>query len=170
VKRTPLPAAPSAWIAKSKKELARFWGVSATAIDKWQATGMPGEPGAWDLAAIAKWKLARDAAIRRKADDQDPDRRLKVLRAKLVQLEFSTKRKALIPTTDHLDFVVQLCADFKNSLLAFAASLAGELRGLDEAEQDQLIRDRVSEMLENLSQHAGNGDPSPAAEEKEAGA
>lgn len=157
--------APS-FIATNKRDVARFFGLSPTAIDKWRAAGMPGEPLHWNLSDIVRWKLARMEAAAKKAEEhKDPDRRLKELRAKLIKLELETRRRKLVPVEEHFDFIRQLCRNIKAKALSLAATLSSQLRGLDEAQTAEAIRDRVTEMLEDLSDHAGD-DPSTEADPK----
>lgn len=46
----------SEWVASSRAIVAKLFGYSETAVQKWQALGMPGEPRHYDLAAIIQWR------------------------------------------------------------------------------------------------------------------
>lgn len=49
----------SHFIVKTQAELAALWGVTHGTIKEWARNGMPGKSGAYDFAAIARWRLAR---------------------------------------------------------------------------------------------------------------
>lgn len=143
------------WPVKNKTAIAVFFAVNPSTIDKWRARGMPGSPGKWDVAEIARWRLKRLEELRKAAEEGDPDRRLKKLKAGMLRLQLDAARKKYIRTTDHLDFVQLLAKNIRDRLLSLAGSLAGQIRGQDYQTQDRAIKDRIWEILQDLSDHAG---------------
>jgi hypothetical protein len=145
-------------VIASKMELARLFDVHATTIDKWRARGMPGEGRRWPLREIIPWREQHWAKVARRAQESaDPGSRLKRYRAKMVRLDLQIKRSKYVLAEDHLDFVRDLCRVFRARLLSLSASLPGQVRGLEQKQAAEVIRDRVYEILEDVSRNAGNG-------------
>jgi phage terminase Nu1 subunit (DNA packaging protein) len=102
-------ATKSPWVVSSAAKVAAFFGVARDTVRKdWVARKMPGEPGAYDLSAIAKW---RETDLSRKNkrpvgdESGDPDlegeespglERYRLAKAALAELELDRKRRAVI--------------------------------------------------------------------------
>ena len=85
------------WTAPTAAAVAAFFGVSTSAVRKWRSEGCPAPTAAgWDLGALVRWKLEREAARRRREQEQDPDRQLKTWRVRLARLKFRQERGTLI--------------------------------------------------------------------------
>lgn len=145
------------YLIGSKVELAKIFGVAAQTIDKWEKRGMPGEPKKWPLLEVIPWWRERVLAEAKRAGEKsDPNMKLKRYRAELVRFELETRRQKYLPTADHLEFVGKLAKLFRNRLLSLAQNLGPQLRGLEPLAMDQKIKDRIWELLEDLSRNAGS--------------
>ena len=150
-------ARPKTYLVRNLGEVARFFGVAPNTVDKWRTRGMPGKSMAWDLSAIAQWTRAREVKLRKEEADRDPGRLVKRYQARLMKVKLEAERGRLIKRSDHLGILRSICSDFQRGLLGLATSLAGQIRGLGTTQADQAIRDRFTELLEDLSEHAGDG-------------
>lgn len=156
----------SRWIARTAAEVAQFFGVSAQTVAGWRKDGMPGTARKYDLAEVYKWKLERDekreklyASRRKAAVLADPDHAWKMARARLLQLRCEREELQVMAVEAHDDFVVRLCATFRNGLFALAATLSAQLEGLDEHARLEVVEARFTDLLSAFS----NGDPGPTA-------
>lgn len=78
------------YIVATLGEVAEFFGVGLSAVNDWRADSepMPGSQGAWDLAAIAKWKLGRGRKTGGLSDElKAAEIRLKTAQAKAKEIE-----------------------------------------------------------------------------------
>jgi phage terminase Nu1 subunit (DNA packaging protein) len=159
--------APRKYHARNLSEVAAFFGVALNTMERWRSRGMPGAPLKWDLSAIAQWRETRakeQAVARAEGEDPNhPDYKLKKYRAALMRVKLEAERGRLIKLAVHLQVLREICGDFRRGVLSLANSLGGQLRGLDPTQADQAIRDRFTELLEDLSEHAGSGRKKAAA-------
>ncbi len=69
------------WIAKTLTDVAQFFDVAHGTAKEWRRNGMPGNPGAFDLAAIYRWlRDRRDASPTTAAATIDAKKALEVRR------------------------------------------------------------------------------------------
>ncbi|GJM43475.1 MAG: hypothetical protein DHS20C21_03170 [Gemmatimonadota bacterium] len=152
------------WIVSSQRMVGSAFGVSVKTIESWRSNGMPGEPRAWDLVAIAEWKTRRDfeqqeARISVGHDEEDefdldPDSpkgakywetRFRRARAEMHEMKLKTERGELVPRDEVILAWAARFAQAKNSLMTLGQSTTTDLlvaRRIDKS---------VRKMLEVLS-------------------
>lgn len=55
-----IAAKRKAWVVSTLPEVADFFSVAVSTVrGDWRPSGMPGEPGAWDLSEIMRWRDKR---------------------------------------------------------------------------------------------------------------
>jgi hypothetical protein len=176
-RRAALPALADSkgkWVASSAADVAFFFGVATQTLSDWKRDGMPGEKRSYDLKKIYDWKVARDKkreelyASRRKAAVMgDPDHAYKQARARMMQLRVEQEERQLMAVEAHDDFVVRLCATFRNGLFATAATLAAHVEGLDEPSRLEVIEEAFTDLLAAFADGPARG-PDPAVHAAEA--
>ena len=87
------------WIVETLADVARFFGRHRDTVRGWRRAGMPGEPKAFDLSEIVRWKEANIAQSGRVEGDEsraEAERKKAWSDAGLAQLKLKEKTGELI--------------------------------------------------------------------------
>lgn len=164
--------------AKSKRELARLLGKSEATVRKWVKDDRwtLGKGGPWDVEEAREWSvrtLAPDlahpapSAVPRPCEDgaggDDPgggftsaeERRvnieLKRSRKAAIDHELEVKRAKYVLKTDVQQAWMRIAHEVKTELLNIPDAAVPAMQGLSEAEQRDVLRGRILEVLRLLS-------------------
>jgi len=75
-------------------DVASHFGVAVRTVGNWRASGMPGDPGRFDLAEIAAWRAAQGGGRQGQSKPRD---RLNEADARLKELKLATALGELVP-------------------------------------------------------------------------
>ena len=118
---------------------------------------MPGRTRAgWDLSKIVQWRRAQDKKIYEQERDQTPQRRCHELRAEIMAVKLREAQGLMIARSEVRDFVRALLRDFRDQLLALGRGVAAEFESVPARQRDKMIRARISDLLESLSDAYGH--------------
>ena len=176
-------AAPAReYLIGSLSELSKLLDVPISTLDFWRRAGLPGEPNAWDLAAVAKWLVSRLKPREAKRSTREEFRRARLkyerARADREVLRLRDERGLFLDKGEQNRYVLSMCQIFKERLLGMADSLPFQLAGQDESLIRATLRAFVRGLLADLSRdEVSNGgrneeakteteepDPAPAPE------
>jgi phage terminase Nu1 subunit (DNA packaging protein) len=154
------------YVARSLADVAAFFGVHTQTVKAWRAEGMPGDAGRYDLAEIARWRIA---TIRSGGGGDDRKAQAKLVyeiqRARKLQIEADRLDGRLIEIERHESELERLANLFVSLLDRMPHELGPRVLGriLSDSEQcilEQYITDARGEIVRRLSGGAadGNGD------------
>jgi phage terminase Nu1 subunit (DNA packaging protein) len=98
----------------TRAEVAAWLDVHERTIANWLAMGCPGEPGQYDLAAIAAWRTAQGKSPT--PDGEAPQARLARVRAEREELRLAVDRRELIPADPALRLISRTIHESKARL------------------------------------------------------
>ncbi len=148
-------------------EVAKFFGVARNTVKGWRHAGMPGTPGAFDLAAIARWDGARARPAPPDVDHQLAEARAirESARAARAELALKRERAAYIATDEHARRIRCLGHEFTARLERYPAALAAWLSVSSPAQWGTRLEEYFRRELEALSKVAEQWEREWAAEE-----
>lgn len=153
----------------SQRELGEFFGVSATTIRNWVNAGCPvfergsrGNPHVFDSAAVFEWRMSE---IQRDADSKTPGRNFEAARARAVaaragimEMNLAQRRGELVEVAEAAAIVAKEYAIVRAGFISLP-KIAPRLAFKKIPEIEELLADRVNEILTELSEDAARQRP-----------
>jgi hypothetical protein len=113
------------WTVRTLADVARFFGVATQTVKQWRIDPepMPGEEGAWPLAEIVRWKLAKATAQARPAEG-GVESRTKQIELERRQLKLAKERGELVSRVAAQQAIAGMFARLRTRLEALPDQLA----------------------------------------------
>jgi len=149
--------------AKTRDEVAAYFGVGLRTVAGWLAAGCPGQPGAYDLHAIHAWRDAQRQAREPTVDPLLAGSASPALeeyrreRAKLARLDRLERERELIPRDQVHTLLGQIALVIRSAGETLQRTYGAEAQAiLDEAldEADRLIDTLTADHADRDSHHA----------------
>ena len=134
------------WIVPTLVAVTRFFGVHPDTPRAWQtgADPMPGEPGRWDLSAIAQWRGRRTERGGLGDELKAIEIRLKTAQASAKEIEFRERQGELVALPEVERWTATVRIEALEQLMSLpetlATSLLPELREFVRSESDRHVR------------------------------
>lgn len=122
-------AKASRWTVKTLAEVAEVFGVAAQTAKQWrmESPPMPGEPGAWPIPEIIKWKFAKvnggDLNTARKEQDLELGR----VQLERQKIELAKERGELLPAADVELWAATACVEFREQIMQLPEVLSASM-------------------------------------------
>jgi phage terminase Nu1 subunit (DNA packaging protein) len=132
-------------------KVAKKFGVTIKAVEKWKAQGMPTRSdGFYDIEIIKNWKQDRIDKITgaRSAWDQD----YRKWKAKSEELDYRKKIGELISRKEVEEGRVARIHIVKRAFLALPREVAARLSGLEPREIEVVLRERIKNIIRKFSE------------------
>lgn len=144
------------WIAKSQKEVCEFFDISNPTLRAWQARGMPGSRGSWDLAAIARWRIerAKDEGRTSPKDDEEKQSsasKKEQLQAELLELKLREQKKDLVEVSVISTWMVRTAGRIRDALNRLQKECGPRALQIMTEALDDLDRELEQGILENTA-------------------
>lgn len=146
----------------SQLELASLFGVSVVTVRAWQRKGLPvlekggrGKPSIYNTAAVARWR-EEQAALAASGDtsamDMDEARRRKTAaEAALAEMDLAIRRGEYVLIEEVGAAVEAEYATIRANFSSMPGDISGDLEHLRASEIEELLANKVSEILNELS-------------------
>jgi len=159
-RRTPDPD----WRVSNRRLVAAFFGRSLAAINVWAREGMPGRTGAYDLSAIARWRLSRQAPAASLTEERKAKLELIRERREKLRLERLITSGKLHDTEQCRQRRLRQIHALKAGLLELPRSLAPHLAHKPAPEIAAMLAARVDQLLSAYAAGWDGQGPPPGAE------
>lgn len=116
-------------------DVAKHFDVAVRTVSNWRASGMPSEPGRFDLAEIAAWRAAQGADRQGQIKPRD---RLNEADAQLKELKLARARGELVPVEAVVRLFLRHIGEANVHLRQLPEEIVGEFRQF--APPDHLAR------------------------------
>lgn len=138
------------WTVKSQREVAGFFGVTRPAVQGWLNEGAPrkkqGKSWVYDLAMIARWKIARAQQAATSAAVSEWRDKSQEYNARLKQLELQQREGELMPTSQIVADLRELYIEVRTHLLNAKNDMPSEVKD----QYEESIRDALSRVVADL--------------------
>ena len=140
-------------ILDSQDQVAKVFRVTSRTVANWVKDGMPvTKEGRYDIVEIQTWRFHKKNKKRTGDEDDDWDAKYREYKAKLEQIKFKTTIGELIPMREVEAGLIQISIAIKRALLALPRSVAPRLVGLESREIENILRERVEEIINLFAQ------------------
>jgi len=132
-------------------KVAKKFGVTIKAVEKWKAQGMPTRSDKlYDISIIKQWKQERIDKVTgaRSAWDQD----YRKWKAKSEELDYRKKIGELISRKEVEEGRVARIHIVKRAFLSLPRELAARLAGLEPREIEVIMRDKIKTIIRKMSE------------------
>ena len=166
-----------AGVELSKVELATWWGVNPTSVNKWVRNGCPyvtkgskNRPWVFNTADVAAWReeqmFLRAVGDTSQLDIDESKRRKLAAEAAMVELDLAKRRGEVIEIDEIVDVIGDDYANLRAKLLSLPTKLAPLVAVVEDmAECKGLIERGIHEALEELTADGIYGSDSSEVED-----
>jgi len=127
-------------LVRTLSRVAAHFGVAERTAANWRARGMPGKPGAYDLAAIAAW---RDAQVAGRAASSEAGSELAKVEVELRRLKLAREQGGLVSVAVAARLFRRHIHEAKAQLAQLPDEVLAELA-------DAVPRDRLAELAARI--------------------
>lgn len=144
------------WTAGTLSDVAAFFAVPRSTVEYWRTQGLPGKPGAWDLAEIARWRIAKidEVSSDLNAELKKADIRLKTAQAVGRELETAKERGELVELREVELWASTTLTECREHIMSMpetlAVSMPPEHRNFVRDEVDRVCRNTLTTLQRNL--------------------
>ena len=131
--------------------VARAWGISEAAVNKWKKLGCPVD----NIEAATKWRddyLAANNAQHAPATLNDARLQKLVLESERLRIKIAEDRGELVGKKEIEESGIRIGAIFSAKLAALVNDASGALAGLDEATLRKKLHERTQTILAEIRQ------------------
>lgn len=157
------------WTVPTLEAVASFFGVHADTPRAWRtgADPMPGEPGRWDLSAIAQWRARRTERTGLSEELKAAEIRLKTAQARAKELENEATSGGLVGRAEVELWAATALIELRQGVMSLPEMLATssppELRDFVRSESDRHVRNVLTTLRRRLESdefaNDTNGEP-----------
>ncbi len=147
------------YVLETKKDVAKAMGKSVRTIGYWIEDDMPVmEDGRYDLADIKAWQFVKESerkpsGKKSKGGDMNVQELKKLTaEARLKEIQVEEKEGKIIERIVAEEALSELIATAKRQFLSLPKQISPQLIGLDVHEIDDIITDRIKEIIRGFSE------------------
>lgn len=137
------------------REVGDFFGVGYDTIREWRSRGMPGEPKAFNLRDVARWRFDREAGQIMTRDQAAEAREAEVgfkrARARMKELEARKMEGELIPRADAEKRLKRFARAFVSIIDRVPNEIPSRLSGREPDEHAAILAEYIDALRDELA-------------------
>ncbi len=146
----------SRWSVETLGEVAEFFGLAVQTVKQWrtETPQMPGQPGAWPLPEIVRWRLAKLAGSDLATAKKQADLELQLVAVEQKKLDLARQKAELVELSEVEVWAAAAMVETREMLMQLpqmiSASAPPEIREFARAETDRHCREILAMLRRKL--------------------